>query len=104
MKNYNINSSLLFLVCHDKMQRVVLAETIENNLRSLEMYEFLKLSTQEEVIAILFPLAGQAVVKGTMKRVERILSQKDVPLCPYLVFDMTELSLAVEYLKGDQNA
>lgn len=104
MKNYNINSSLVFLVCHDKTQRVVLTETIENSLRSLEIYEILRPPMQDEVIAILFPLAGQAIVKGTMKRLEGILAQKEVPLCPYLVFDMTELPEAVKYLKGEKDA
>ena len=104
VKEYGVNSTLVLLHCLDDAQRIVLDQTIRENLRSLEHFEILRTSKKGEVLAILFPFAGHSTVEGFLERIKEILQKKETELCAYTFFTMKEIPQVIKYLEGRNDA
>ena len=104
VKEYDVNSTMVLFPCRNDAQKIVLEQTIRENLRSLELFETLYVSDQTHVLAILFPFAGHSTVEGFLHRIENIIKKKDSKLCTHLFFTMKEVPQIVEYLKRVRNA
>jgi hypothetical protein len=97
-QQYQIDSTILVLKSYDKLQTHVLKESLEENLRTLEVYSLIE-GDDFDAIAILFPLVDKASVKGFTKRLIDIYKENE--LLEYSNFSMSEIELVLTYIKDD---
>ncbi len=98
-QKFEIESTLLIFKSYDKVKTHMLHEAVGKNLRSLDVMSYLT-TDRFDAVAILFPLADRASVKGFISRTYNNMHiDQDTMVIEQSSFSISDLDLVRSYLE-----